>query len=117
VAICSWRVADTEGVSAPDFVRRAGLWRVVFDWVGFFDFTSSLPCDPSRIRSVTERLGRPWGGVKGAGYSVWKWEAIARVNFRTGRQFLVAGPKFNALRPETSKSSPLPRWDEIGVHP
>ncbi len=32
-AIHSWRCADTEGVGEPGFVRRAGLWRVVFDVV------------------------------------------------------------------------------------
>ena len=58
-AIRSWRCADTEGVGEPGFVRRAGLWRVVFDVVGGFDFMGFLPCHLSRIRSVTERLGRP----------------------------------------------------------
>jgi hypothetical protein len=65
VAIRSWRCADTtDGVGEPGFVRRAGLWRVVFELVAGFDFMGSLPCHPSRIRSVTKRIGGPLGGVK-----------------------------------------------------
>ena len=64
VVICSWSVADTEGVAESGFVQRAGsLWRVVFRLISFFDFTSFFPCHPPRIRLVTEMLGRPCGGV------------------------------------------------------
>lgn len=47
MAIRSWSVADTKGVEEFGFVRRTGLWCVVFGLVGvfsligFFDFTSS----------------------------------------------------------------------------
>jgi hypothetical protein len=68
----------------------AGLWRVVFDVVGGFDFMGSLPCHPSRIRSVTERRGRPGGGVK-ALRRVWAGEsdhwAIAPVHKKSCLSF------------------------------
>jgi hypothetical protein len=81
VAIRSWRVTDTGGWENLVRSTRRSLGVVfclvgVFSLIGFFDFTSSFPCHPSRIRLVTEMLGCPWNG-SAAGLASFNLEAAA----------------------------------------
>ena len=90
MAISSRSIADTKGVEEFGVLRRTGLWCVVFGLVGvfsligFFDFTSSFPHHPSRIRLVIEMCQGQ--GTDGSG-SVW----TNTVTFSLNKKWPISG--------------------------